>query len=121
MRYAPCSPLNITTNKARQIKIPVIPLSVITAIARLLKILMVEKTISIIKEVSNAGKGFLRLQKASEKNKPESNNAINTTIYFRLPSAKMKKKPSDKNEAITYKTSLAATTVFSALSKSALC
>lgn len=120
MRYAPCSPLNMTINKAREIKMPVMPRNVITEIVRLLRILIVEKAISVIKDVSNAGKGLLRLQKASEKNKPESNNAINTTIYFRLLSAKMKNKPSDKNEAITYKTTLAANTAFSALSKAAL-
>lgn len=96
------------------------PRNVITEIVRLLKILIVEKAISVIKDVSNAGKGLLRLQKASEKNKPENNNAINTTIYFWLLSAKMKNRPSDKNEAITYKTTLAANTAFSALSKAVL-
>ena len=96
---------------------PVIPPTVVNERMRLLKIFTPEKAIRIMNAVSKALNGFLRLHNAKKKNKPERNKAGITIIYLRLLSAKMKKIPIDKKEAIIYKTVLATSTDVSALDK----
>ena len=115
MRYAACTPLSITNNNTRQSNIPVTPASVVKDCTRLLKILIAEKAIRMINAVSSAVKGFFLLQKAREKNKPDSIKASNTIRYLRLLSAKMKNMPMNKNDPIIYKTVLATITALSAL------
>ena len=78
---------------------------------------MAENTIRIMNAVSKDVNGFRWLQNARKKNKPESNTAIVTIIYFFVLFTKMKNIPSDKNAAITYKTTLANITAVSALNK----
>ena len=97
---------------------PVNPVNVVKDVTTLRKILIAENAIRITNAVSNAAKGFFQLQTARKKNSVEKSIAITTTTCFRLLSAKMKKIPINKNEAITYKTILATSTAFSALIKS---
>lgn len=94
-----------------------IPWIVLTGCCSLFKTFKAEKTTRTINEVSNAVNGFLWLNEARKKNKPENNAASVTMKYLKAIFEKAKNIPNDKKEAIINKTTLARLTALFALYK----